>query len=76
MCTLLCYLRSDGRPELNRQLAAFRKTFLKKVKKSSCIWISARRFWNGSRIRTRLRFWWKFNDFTEIISSVYLFFTE
>ena len=30
MCTLLCYLRSDGRPELNRQLAAFRKTFLKK----------------------------------------------
>ena len=30
MCTLLCYLRSDGRPELNRQLAAFQKTFLKK----------------------------------------------
>lgn len=30
MCTVLLYLRSDDRPELNKQLAGFTKIFLKK----------------------------------------------
>ena len=30
MGTVLVYVKSDSRPELNKQLAAYRKTFLKK----------------------------------------------